>query len=419
MRDYTRPLFLLGFAGQVAWAVENQFFNTFLYDRIIPDPLYVSLMVGFSALVATVTSIVMGALSDRIGKRRPFLLYGYIVWGVSIVVIPFAEFIRPVLAAAWAMIFLDGLMTFFGSTAFDSTYHAYLADVTTDENRGRAQALLSMGVSLAILIVYGGSGPVIQTFGYMVFFISVGLLVLFVGVLGCMAMPAEKPFNTSGAAQPLWLSIRETFRVDSFRNNRKFFMVLLAMGLWGMGFQVFFPFLLIYLNHYVRLPMVETSVLMFAVIFLGGIVTAYPAGIAADRLGRKPVCIAAVFIISAGLLVFSRASGSIMLGVGGVIWLSAQTLFFTASGAWSKDLYPSGKRGQFSGYMTMFTVAFTMIPGPIIGGLIANRYGIRTVLNGQNAVIPTPELFTASAFIMLITLIPLVLLKEERKTAAS
>ncbi|HPI14945.1 MAG TPA: MFS transporter, partial [Spirochaetota bacterium] len=88
-------LFLLGFAGQIAWAVENQFFNIFMFDKIIPNPLYVSLMVALSAIVATLTSIVMGAFGDRIGRRRPFLLYGYMVWGVSITVVPMAEWARP------------------------------------------------------------------------------------------------------------------------------------------------------------------------------------------------------------------------------------------------------------------------------------------------------------------------------------
>ena len=76
MKRTWASLFLLGFAGQIAWAVENQFFNIFMFDKIIPDPLYVSLMVAASALVATVTSIVMGALGDRMGRRRPFLQIG-------------------------------------------------------------------------------------------------------------------------------------------------------------------------------------------------------------------------------------------------------------------------------------------------------------------------------------------------------
>jgi hypothetical protein len=39
-------LILLGFAGQLAWAVENQYFNTFMYDKITPDPRPISWMVA-------------------------------------------------------------------------------------------------------------------------------------------------------------------------------------------------------------------------------------------------------------------------------------------------------------------------------------------------------------------------------------
>ena len=33
---------LLGFSGQLAWGVENQYFNTFMYDKITPDPRPIS-----------------------------------------------------------------------------------------------------------------------------------------------------------------------------------------------------------------------------------------------------------------------------------------------------------------------------------------------------------------------------------------
>jgi len=162
-------LFFLGLGGQIAWAIENQFFNTFLYDRIIPDPRYVSIMVALSAITATITAIVMGAFSDSLGKRKPFLLYGYLAWSVSIWVIPMAQWIKPVLLAAWVVILLDSLMTFFGSTSYDAVYNAYLTDVTNDTNRGKAQGLLSLATWLALLLVYGTSGPVVEKYGYFVF----------------------------------------------------------------------------------------------------------------------------------------------------------------------------------------------------------------------------------------------------------
>jgi MFS family permease len=62
-------IILLSFAGQLAWGVENQYFNTFVYDQIIPDPRLISYMVAASALTATLTSILMGALSDRTRSR--------------------------------------------------------------------------------------------------------------------------------------------------------------------------------------------------------------------------------------------------------------------------------------------------------------------------------------------------------------
>jgi hypothetical protein len=39
----------LGFLGSLAWGVENQFFNTFMYNNITPDPRSIFWMVATSA----------------------------------------------------------------------------------------------------------------------------------------------------------------------------------------------------------------------------------------------------------------------------------------------------------------------------------------------------------------------------------
>ena len=51
-----------GLRRQLAWAVENQFFNTFLYNEITPDPRPISWMIAVTTLVATLTVIFMGLL---------------------------------------------------------------------------------------------------------------------------------------------------------------------------------------------------------------------------------------------------------------------------------------------------------------------------------------------------------------------
>ena len=57
-------LILIGFVGQLAWTIENMYFNVFLYNTISTDPRHISAMVGWSAAAATLTTLLMGALSQ-------------------------------------------------------------------------------------------------------------------------------------------------------------------------------------------------------------------------------------------------------------------------------------------------------------------------------------------------------------------
>ena len=75
-------LILVGLVGQFAWTIENMYFNVYLYNTISTDPGYISAMVGWSAAAATLTTLLMGALSDRVGKRKLFICGGYLLWGL-------------------------------------------------------------------------------------------------------------------------------------------------------------------------------------------------------------------------------------------------------------------------------------------------------------------------------------------------
>ena len=83
-RRFFTALILFGLVGQIAWVVENMYFNVFIYNMFSASAADISLMVAASSVVATLTTILVGALSDRVGKRRLFISLGYILWGVSI-----------------------------------------------------------------------------------------------------------------------------------------------------------------------------------------------------------------------------------------------------------------------------------------------------------------------------------------------
>ena len=75
---------LFSLLGQIAWAIENQFLNLFIDRTISTSAFAISFMVSISAVVATVTTLFVGIKIDRIGKRAPFMTWGYILWGISI-----------------------------------------------------------------------------------------------------------------------------------------------------------------------------------------------------------------------------------------------------------------------------------------------------------------------------------------------
>jgi len=400
---------LIAFAGQIAWGVENQYYNVFMYNAIAPVPLYISYMVAASAIVATVTSIFMGALSDVKGKRKPFLFIGFILWTITTAIFPLAGLLRPVILAVITAILFDCIMTFFGSTAYDAAFNAYVTDVTTLENRGKAMSIIEIMTLVSLLIVYGVSGFLIAWLGYFDFFYVVGALVGIFGITG--AALAEEPENI----RPLNISvvehIKSTFSGEKLGEYKDFFLVLSGAGLWGMATNVFFPFIIIYLQHYIGLSIDFASILVF-IALLCSIIASYPIGMLTDKIGRKKIAVASVLLESLSLFLFAMSSDLLSLIITGILWVLFMTTWGISSGTWIKDLYPEEKRGQFSGYFILFTVLFTMVPGPLIGGWLASEYGIPIVIDGQPGFIPTPIVFMVAAILILLTIIPLIPAKD-------
>ena len=88
---------LFSLMGQVAWVVENMYFNVFIYKMFHASAAEISTMVGASAFAATVTTLLVGAFSDKVGKRKLFICSGYILWGISIFAFSFVIFHSPFL----------------------------------------------------------------------------------------------------------------------------------------------------------------------------------------------------------------------------------------------------------------------------------------------------------------------------------
>ena len=152
---------LVGLIGQFAWAIENMYLNSYITYLNFTDvngggfnySLMIALTTAFSAIVATLTTIFMGSLTDKVNKRKIFISIGYIVWGLSTASFGLLNvnsssslFALSMTAqsAAIMVIVIDCIMTFFGSTSNDAAFSSYVTKNTTNQNRGKVEGVLSI-----------------------------------------------------------------------------------------------------------------------------------------------------------------------------------------------------------------------------------------------------------------------------------
>ena len=143
---------LVGLAGQLAWVIENNQINLWVYSQT-QNSNYITVMTTVSAVAATLTTFFMGVLSDRLGKRKIFIAGGYVLWGISVGAFGLASFSNmeamfgaasAALAVGISMALFDTIMTFFGSTSNDACFNALVTDITVRENRGKVESVLSV-----------------------------------------------------------------------------------------------------------------------------------------------------------------------------------------------------------------------------------------------------------------------------------
>ena len=404
----------LAITGQIAWAVENTWFNNFVYDTITPDPRPVAWMVAASAIVATLTTILMGTLSDRTrsrwGRRKPFILIGYVFWGLMTVLFPMTAFVKNVSLAVVMVVLVDCLMTFFGSTANDAAFNAWTADVTPSSQRGKVEGVLNLCLFIAQLISIVAAGVLIDNLGYFTFFYLLGGIVMVVGLLAGSALKEELSSEQVIDKRPFWQEIRAIFDFKTILANKALFLILISLMLLGIGFQVAFPYMLIYVNHTIGVTKSQYAVIGGAVI-VGSALLAIPLGNLADRVNRKVMLAISIIITCIGCFLFSLVESMVFLALAGLIWQAANMAAGIVSNSWIKELLPEDSRGRFLGVRMIFLVLLPMLIGPRVGSILIQTYGAPTVLDGKPGFLPVALIFQVGALLGLLALLPLPLLK--------
>lgn len=409
---------LLAFSGQIAWVVENSWFNTFVNDVISPNPRVISLMVAFSAVTATVTTLIMGTLSDRLGKRKAIILISYVLWGISTIVFPAAGAIRSATLAMTAVIVLDCVMTFFGSTANDASFNAWLTNVTDETNRGTVSGITEMFPLLATVVTTVVSGILIEHFGYTLFFTSMGLLVVVCGIIGGSIMKEAVFVRDTREKVGFWKQAFSGFSVRAVRENRMLFSLYFCVLLFAIAEQICLPYQIIYFTKTLGYSYDVIGVNLGLMVLLAGVAGVF-FGRLVDRWGKPRLMLIALVLSSAGFLLVSFAHSMAFLCVAIFVMAFGLVSKLIVSGAWIKDLTPPAQAGQFQGVRMVFWVLLPMVIGPFIGERIITAFGQPVVVDGKAGFLPTYLIFVAASVATLVAILPVMrMIRGAASTAA-
>ncbi len=404
--------------GQIAWVVENMYFNVFIYKMFNATPADISNMVAASAITATLTTVFMGALSDKIGKRKLFISLGYILWGISI--FSFILLREDLISKTFGLtvsastigvsltIILDCVMTFFGSTANDAAFNAWLTDSTDSSNRGAAEGINAMMPLVSILVVFGGFMffDLDQASSWSLIFTIIGILVTVIGILGFFIIkePDIKPNEESYLG-----TIVYGFRPKTVKENSKLYISLLAFIIFNISIQIFMPYLIIY--YEVSLKMSNYVLIMAPAIIIAAVVTAF-WGKVYDKKGFNFSGIIAVITLLLGYIVLYLTKTTVPVFIGSLLMMSGYLAGMAVFGAVIRDNTPIGKSGRLQGVRIFSQVLVPGVVGPMIGKKVLEN--AETIVNndGTTSFVPNANIFLAAA-IAIILVIPFFFIKKK------
>ena len=417
-------LVIFSLTGQIAWVVENMYFNVFIYKMFGASAADISAMVAASAVAATLTTLLIGALSDKLGKRKAFICGGYILWGISILafcliredtvgaLFPAAASVSAVCVTL--VIIMDCVMTFFGSSANDACFNAWLTDVTDETNRGAAEGINSMMPLVAILAVFGGfmSFDLGKSESWTAIFAIIGAAVIVIGVAGFFLI--EEPKLEVSQNKNYFANIFYGFRPSVMRENKKLYIYLIAFAVFGVSIQIFMPYLILY--YTVSLKMDNYVFIMAPAIILAAVFTAF-WGRVYDKVKFKKSVFPALALLILGYVILYFFRGTALVFIGSLLMMCGYLAGAAVFGAVIRDNTPENRAGMFQGLRIFGQVLLPGIIGPAIGAKILENAEKIIGDDGTESFVPNANIFLAALIVALVLCVLLAAVSKvtERK----
>ena len=301
-----RNVWILGFVSllmDLSSEIYHALLPAFITVTLALPVLALGAIDGIAEATASFAKLASGRLSDRSGRRKPWVLLGYGLAALSKPLFPIAQGALELMGARFA----DRV----GKGIRGAPRDAIIADETAPELRGRAfglrQALDTIGALIAPLA-------------------AVGLMLLFMNdirtVFWIAAVPAAFSFLlalvavkepvtrwTTDKVQPFFRGFR-----DLDKPTRRLLAVafLFALARFSEGFLI-----LRAIDIGVSATLSPLALVAFNVGFLA---LAYPAGSLSDRMSPRTILIAGMGVLIAANLLLAQDIGIAGLTIGILLW---------------------------------------------------------------------------------------------------
>jgi len=333
---------------------------------------------GLGAVMATLGPPLVGYVSDRLGRRQPFLLWGSLLTALALLLLAHAPSYSLLLLAYLLLQVADDLAT--------GPYAALIPDLVPRGERGAASGYMGFLQVLGQLL--GGGVGFLLPLHFQAYLAA--LLNLLGAALSLPLVPDRPPTRRT---RPLLPAMAAPWR------DRDFLLVYLTRFLVMLGFYLAQTYLQYFLADVARVfgalgrtlaeAPFQAVALLGLLISLGAALASVPAGRASDRLGRKPL----IYLSGAGLgllmplvLLFPRYDALLLLSLCfglfyGVylavdwalvadvlkdpeahatdmgVWQTAIVVPQVLSGAFGRPLDLLNARGEGLGYLVLFLLA--------------------------------------------------------------
>lgn len=345
---------------------------------------FVALITSSNAFARLISGPIIGFLMDRWG-RKPLLLAGVLLRGLTAL----AEYFASSYTQFLILEFIGGI----GVSIWGTGSSILIADVTGEENRGRAVATRSVSMRLGNV-----SGPFIgallaSAFDLRSIFLfnavtKLAVLLVFFFLVGETRPEAAARRSTgqsSTAEQTVFsLFLSRAFLVISF--------VTFSLSLLGAGvFEALFP---LYAKETMKLSAGEIGY-MLTIVSVTMLLVSFPNGVLVDRYGRKKTLVPGLLILalSGYLLAQIRDLHSAYVAV--IVYGIGEAMTMGASQVYVMDLAPEARRGAFLGVWSLFTNTSAVI-APLLAGFLAETTDFSSTFTNIAVVV------AASALLMWI-----------------